>query len=240
MKRERKEAIKRFLRDYRVDGALGLYRHCRNFFHNLKTSRAVFTEIYHQNDWNDAESHSGTGSNTLATGVVRPEVSGLIKDRGVRTLLDAPCGDFNWMRLIDLKGVSYIGIDIVRELIAQNNARYSRDNVRFQVLDIVKDSLPRADLILCRDALVHFFFKDVLRTLRNVIRTGARYLLTTTFPKHQNVEIKARGWWRPLNLEQAPFNLPPPVQLINEECIEMGGIFADKSLALWALDELDV
>jgi len=235
----KKEKIKRFLRDYHGGAALALYRYFRDSYHNLKPTRTVFTEIYRKNDWNDPESVSGTGSNVAATSIVRDEVARLIEDLRVKTLIDAPCGDFNWMRLTNLKGVSYLGVDVVPQLIDHNNNRYGQDNIRFQVLDVVKDVLPRADLILCRDALVHFFFKDVLRTLRNFKKSGAPYLLTTTFPKHQNVDIKARGRWRPLNLQIAPFNLPSPVRLINEGCTEMGGVFSDKSLGLWALDEFN-
>ena len=208
--------------------------------HNLRPTRTVFSEIYRKNDWNDPESVSGTGSNVAVTNVVRNEIPKLIRDLKITTILDAPCGDFNWMRLTNLDGVSYLGVDIVPELIEHNNNRYARENIRFQALDVVKDALPRVDLILCRDALVHFFFKDVLRTLRNFKRSGAPYLLTTTFPRHQNSDIKARGRWRPLNLEAEPFRLPSPIRLINEECTEMNGIFSDKSLALWALDKLDL
>jgi hypothetical protein len=38
-------------------------------------------------------------------------------------LLDIPCGDFNWMKLLNL-GVDYIGADIVGELIAENRRRF--------------------------------------------------------------------------------------------------------------------
>ena len=43
------------------------------------------------------------------------------------SLLDAPCGDFNWMRHVPLGGVSYTGADVVPELIARNRRDYGRD-----------------------------------------------------------------------------------------------------------------
>jgi hypothetical protein len=46
--------------------------------------------------------------------------------------------------------------------------------------------------------------------------------------------------WRQLNFQIPPFNFPPPLKLIDEKCAESGGIFADKHLALWELDDLEV
>jgi hypothetical protein len=59
--------------------------------------------------------------------------------------------------------------------------------------------------------------------------------LTTTFPGCASNEDIVTGDWRPLNLQLAPFNLPAPDLLINEQCTEGGNLFADKSLGLWRL-----
>jgi len=48
----------------------------------------------------------------------------------------------------------------------------------------------------------------------------------------------ATGDWRPLNLERPPFNLPPPLVLVNEQCTEAQGRYADKSLGVWRLGDL--
>ena len=64
-------------------------------------------------------------------------------------------------------------------------------------------------------------------------------MLTTTFPGTQtNADLGPEDIWRTLNLERPPFNLPPPVRLINEECTEDEGAYADKSLGLWLLQDL--
>jgi hypothetical protein len=46
--------------------------------------------------------------------------------------------------------------------------------------------------------------------------SGARYLITTTFPEHAENADVADGDWRPLNLERAPFRLPPPAAVLVE------------------------
>jgi hypothetical protein len=38
------------------------------------------------------------------------------------------------------------------------------------------------------------------------------------------------GGWRTLNFQLPPFNFPPPLHLLNENCTEAGGKFFDKSL----------
>jgi hypothetical protein len=41
-----------------------------------------------------------------------------------------------------------------------------------------------------------------------------------------------------LNLEQPPFNFPPPSDVLVEGCQEGGGAYADKALGLWAIETL--
>lgn len=142
------------------------------------------------------------------------------------------------MSTVSFHDVEYVGADFLPEII-EGNARYSLPGQRdFRVLDILTSVLPRADLVLCRDCLVHFAFADIAHAIANVRASGGTWLLTTTFPgQTENVDIRT-GDWRPLDLERAPFNWPRPVELINELCTEGGGLFADKSLGLWRITDL--
>jgi len=197
----------------------------------------TFREIYVNNAWGSDDSRSGTGSDLTQTAVVREVLPGILRELGVRSMLDVPCGDFHWMRMLDLD-VDYIGADVVPDLIAANNAHYASDRRRFQVVDISNDDLPRVDLVFCRDLLVHFSFSDARRAIANLKRSGSTYLLTTTFAdRTTNADIET-GQWRPLNLQLAPFDFPPALRLVNEKCTEWGDAWADKSLALWKLADL--
>jgi SAM-dependent methyltransferase len=240
LEKRRKEEIKKLLERGHAGALLELWRYVRDKYHNSRPAAAVFSQIYRRNDWGGTESVSGPGSSLSRTNVARKAIAELITSRNIKTILDAPCGDFHWMRLLDLGQVDYCGVDIVSELIAQNIAQHSRSNVTFQVLDIVKDPLPQVDLIVCRDALVHLFYKDIFQALRNFKSSGSTYLLTTSFPGHENRDIRLQGDWRPFNLQSEPINLKAPRELFNEECDEMDGIFKDKSLVLWSLDDLDL
>jgi hypothetical protein len=72
-----------------------------------RDSQEIFTRIYHQNLWGNSESKSGHGSTVSRTDALRPRLTELAQQLGIRSLLDVPCGDFNWMRLTELPGIEY-------------------------------------------------------------------------------------------------------------------------------------
>lgn len=196
----------------------------------------TFRTIYASNHWGASE-RSGAGASHEQAATVLAHLEGVIARLAVGTLLDVPCGDFAWMRHLHA-GVRYIGGDVLPELVEANQQQYGGPSRRFARIDLLEDDLPEADLLLCRDCLVHFSFADVTAALRTIARSRIRWLLTTTFPQCTANEDIVTGDWRPLNLERAPFNLPAPEMLINEHCTEGGRMFADKSLALWRVEGL--
>lgn len=198
--------------------------------------RHRFADRYARNYWGDSESRSGRGSRLAETQALRAALPALCRDLGVRSLLDIPCGDFNWMRLVALDGVSYTGADIVTALVEANHRCYGQPGRAFVAMDIVRNVPGRFDLILCRDLMGHLPDRDIARALRTLRRSGSTWLLATTFPEtRQNEDLRDRDW-RPVNLQLPPFALPPPAALIGENCPEPG--YEDKSLGLWRLTEL--
>jgi hypothetical protein len=137
------------------------------------------------------------------------------------------------MRHVDL-GIPYIGADIVGELVERNAREFGSARRRFVRLDLTTDNLPRVDLVLCRDALVHFSYAHIWSAIENIKRSGAEYLLTTTFVDRRNKNIPTGGWRR-LNLEAPPFSFPQPLELIDEQCQPR---CAEKHLALWRVRDL--
>lgn len=198
-----------------------------------------FTEIYRKNIWQGKHSKSGTGSNLAQTEVIRREIPKLLEEFGVEVFIDAPCGDFFWMNTVELNVRRYIGIDIVDDLIAQNNKKYANEQREFLCRDIINDKLPPSDLILSRDCLVHLTFEQALKAIKNFKKNGIKYLLCTTFVnRNKNDELAHKFAWRTLNMQLPPFNFPEPLKLINERCTEENGIYSDKSLGLWRIDDL--
>jgi hypothetical protein len=194
--------------------------------------RRVFERIYAENAWLCEESRSGPGSTLARTAQLREALPALLRELGVRSLLDAPCGDFHWMAEVPLPGVAYTGVDIVPALIEANRARFAAPGRAFAQADIVRDPLPYADAILCRECLVHLPLAAAVSTLANFRRSGARWLIATTFPGTRKNEEVATGWWRPLDLERPPFSLPPAIRHLNERL----PAWPDKALGVWALN----
>lgn len=202
-----------------------------------------FTDIYDEKfwQWRD-ETVSGVGSSLAYTEKIRRELPALYNELGVTSVLDAACGDFNWMQYVRSPGIAYIGVDIVKELIENNKQKYESPNISFVQADITKDALPRVDLILSRDCFAHLAWRDTLRVLRNFKKSGSKYLLVTTYTSNQrsneNIVNKVGYGNYPINLENPPFNFPPPLYVILEDCPH--GEVADKCLALWRLEDLDL
>lgn len=203
-----------------------------------KSPQQVFTEIHGSNAWGGEESVSGRGSDVRQTRIIIKELSRLFKDLNISKFLDIPCGDFHWMKNVDLRGLDYTGADIVEALIQNNREQYEREHIQFQNLNLIQDELPKVDLVFCRDCLVHLSFADVFSALGNVCNSGSEYLLTTTFTQRNSNSDIATGQWRALNLEIAPFAFPNPLQIVHEGCTEGDGAFADKALGLWRISDI--
>lgn len=202
-----------------------------------RPAKLDFVKIYEQNEFQGTESRSGGGSTLYQTRVIRQRLPTLFRELGINRVLDVPCGDWNWMKYVDLDGVQYTGGDVVDAIIQRNVLKYETENVHFECLNIITGPLPKADLIMCRDCLVHLSFSEGLAALQKFRESGATWLLSTTFVDRQNNEDLYEGQiWRPLNLELAPYCLPKAQALINEGCTEGEGQFGDKCLALWRLN----
>ncbi|MBW4625316.1 MAG: class I SAM-dependent methyltransferase [Brasilonema octagenarum HA4186-MV1] len=196
-----------------------------------------FEIIYHNRLWNCPESASGFGSTLKNTEEIRKQLPSLVKKLAAKTFLDLGCGDFNWMKEIDLEVDKYYGVDIVHSICKDNNQNHARYNKVFIRQDLTKDALPKADIILCRDALVHLSFCDIGKAIQNIKKSGSRYLLATTYP---NVEVNfeiCTGGWRPLNLQKQPFNWPEPIFLIKDS-EEIGLPDWGKHLGLWEVQKM--
>jgi SAM-dependent methyltransferase len=196
----------------------------------------VFTDIYKLNHWNSQESKSGEGSTIEATTMIRKQLPLIIEKYAIRSMLDVPCGDYNWMKMVE-KTCSYIGGDIIVDMIENNQKLYTSDSVQFRQIDITKDILPIVDLIFCKDCLQHLSYANVHKALRNFKNSGSKYLLVTSYSKTWINHDIVDGDYRPLNLRRHPFYLPKPILKVNE--IHSLGNEIDKTMYLYKLSDLD-
>lgn len=127
------------------------------------------------------ETRCGEASTLAATVQLRPALAQWLREQGIRRLVDAGCGDFNWMSAVDLSGLEfYAGYDLVPEIIARNQQLYGqRRGHFFAVADICSTPLAACDAIICRNVLELLDTEDQQRALQQFRASGARWLLTS-------------------------------------------------------------
>lgn len=218
-------AIFRMWRSYREPVSLGQF----------KGAQDIFTHYFQENVWGDPESFSGPGSTLEYTENLRRELPRLLQQFGIARMLDAPCGDFNWFRRIPRpSGPDYVGGDIVQPLIQRNAERYTDSRTRFVHIDIRRDALPEADLWMCRDCLQHLSEQDIVEALDNFVRSGIRYILTSTHPECRQNTDGATGSQRLINLTLPPFDFGEPLATIDDWVAP----FPRRYMGLWTRDQV--
>lgn len=194
----------------------------------------VFNAVYEANYWESPESKSGPGSEQQTTTRYVPQLIQAIRDLGIRSMFDAPCGDLNWMSdIIDKTGVAYIGGDVADEAVA--TARSRRPDLDIRHFDICSDDFPAADIWHCRDTFFHLSIDDIQRALAKARSAKISYAAITTHRARYlaNLDIKTGGF-RLLDLERPPFNFPKPLRYLRDY---PAGQFP-RFVAIWRMADL--
>ena len=134
-----------------------------SYYDNFSKSKFInlslqerFELIYNENFWESEESRSGIGSEIENTKEVLKALEHFIKEFKIKSIIDIPCGDYNWMSSMDMRNLKYQGHDIVKQLITDNKKKFKNSNISFFHSDITNSKLGKADLMLVRDCLVLF------------------------------------------------------------------------------------
>lgn len=148
--------------------------------------RQVFRDVYKRHLWgSDGRStfFSGIGSRGECAEVYVRGMAELLECHGRElgrplTVVDLGCGDFQIGRdlIARVPDLTYIGCDIVPELIEHNTRIYGTERVSFRQLDIVTDPLPVGDVCLVRQVLQHLSNAEITRFLQ---RAAYKYLYVT-------------------------------------------------------------
>jgi len=193
----------------------------------------LFSDIYKSNKWNGVESVSGQGSDLFETEHLLSMLPSFLKKYDIQSIIDLPCGDYNWMQHLHYDFDRYVGVDIVQDIIEKNNVQFASDTKSFVKKDCLHDDLGAADMILCRDLLIHFSHEDVVQFFRNLKKSQIKYILTTHFIDEKNGSI-ATGQWNPINLCAHPYNFPKPIESIIEQTKMFEGKYSKtKTMSLW-------
>ena len=195
------------------------------------------------------ETPNGPGSTVALTEGIRGWLPGLFERYGIKSMLDAPCGDWNWLRLVDLGRIDYLGWDCLPALVEQCSQRVAdgdcvgTPNAVFECVNLLTvPEVPQVDLILSRDFLAHLPNQPAQRVLDKFKASGSRYLLTSHYPHADNrfvYDPKDFAWIgyaeRAINLEALPFSLGAPLEAYPEMPGPHGVISQPHELALFDL-----
>ena len=178
-------------------------------------AREVFGRIYKTDEW---EGGSGQGSRVGATERYRAVLETVVGAVDVRSVVDVGCGDWQFSQLVDWSGVSYLGLDVVPDVIDRNRSRFGGHEVEFELRDVVNQPLPAGDLLICKDVLQHWP-NDAIGNFLETTRGRYRYMLLTNdiWSAHCPAELLNTdvpvGGWRTMDLELSPFGVRPAWQV---------------------------
>ena len=156
-------------------------------------TKKAMEQIYDQNLWggNKDEIYSGSGSHSPK--IVQPYLEGVINFlksfKQPIIVLDLGCGDFNVGRQLLAFSKKIIAVDIAENVINYNKAKFANNSLEFQCLDISKDDLPRADVVILRQVLQHVSNKEVHSVL-NKLKEYKYVILTEHLPNQEFVPNK--------------------------------------------------
>jgi SAM-dependent methyltransferase len=181
---KRGSPFRRAIRGFLPASALHAINHLRFAFYRRRFEnldrRELFSRIYKDRLFGSGHAepfYSGDGSRGRFAEQYCELVSGLIRQEHIRSVVDLGCGDFCIGKRLAPLVDSYVGVDIVPELIEHHEATHASARVRFECLDIVEDSLPAGELCLIRQVFQHLNNAEISRVLEKV--KSYRYVLVT-------------------------------------------------------------
>jgi len=185
-----------------------------------------FTHIYEKSIWGKREGKgtSGTGSNvSYSTKFYINLLMKHIQETGSKNICDIGCGDWEFSQTIDWRNVNYTGIDCVKSVIDDNNAKYSSTNISF----IQKDAgqIPKGyDFVIIKDVIQHWNDEEVLQILPQIIENNKFVFLTNGYifgrsPEKNNWtqrQLDKTYHYHPIDIHKKPLN-EIKCKIINEE-----------------------
>lgn len=184
------------------------------------------SDFYSEAAWPQKDSRknsaSGPGSNLgHSTETSLKIVKKAIAKYHVKSMIDIPCGDANWIfdSFVTDSLPLYLGLDVTSAVIEVNKQRYAHHiNKIFEFWDATTCTLPKFqmgldgmptsfDLVHVRDVIQHMTLAQGVNFFCNVFNSGARVLITTTYPHSTNKNI-TEGDFYLNNLSLEPFSFP--------------------------------
>lgn len=135
-------------------------------------------------------------------------ITDFLHAKGIRSVVEVGCGDWQFSKYIDWDGIDYIGYDIVKEIVEKNYEEYSAPNITFGRANCILADLPRADLLICKDVLQHLSNESIREFLKQLPKYSVCLITNDIdfFFNTNNSPIQD-GEYRPVDLTKPPFNI---------------------------------
>lgn len=196
-----------------------------------RSRRAVFSDIYANNDWGEGTGpfHSGYGSDPANVTSYVQYVCDYVRAHQINRIVDLGCGDFRvGAQIVARCNAEYIGADIVVKLIDFNQHAHGSPRVSFKVVDLVDDELPDGDLYLLRQVLQHLSNAEISSVLSK-LRDRTHVLVTEHFPPISRKFIanidKPHGagirtvFGSAIVIQESPFNIAEAIEVLNNPIV---------------------
>lgn len=185
-----------------------------------------FNRIYIADLWHGG---SGQGSDPDNAQQYIDLLSNILQDSEHQVVVDLGCGDWQIMQEIVLpEHVQYHGYDVSTVVLEQVKGKHSKENVEFHHINSLHDFAKKnvkGDLLIVKDVLQHlpnsdiqYFLSNILPKFRRALITNAKHV--TGWVRQPNSDILV-GKFRPLLLQQQPFNLQNTEVLLEYEGPEL-------------------
>ncbi|MDX1922285.1 MAG: methyltransferase [Alphaproteobacteria bacterium] len=166
--------------------------------------KEIFNNIYSRDLWGGG---SGPGSTPEHTHQYRWYLQNFMRANRITSVLDIGCGDWQFSKMIDWTGVNYIGLD-VSDVVLQNTRTYARSNITFLEANALKDELPKADLAILKDIVMHWSNAEIISFVPKLQNFKFALITNGLFANHPesiNIDIQT-GQWRSIDLTMPPFS----------------------------------
>ena len=180
------------------------------------SAEQIMTDIYTRNAWGSQESRSGPTSTTHRTEQLRDQFQTFLKKFEIQSILDCGCGDWNWMSLVDLSNIDYLGVDIVDPLLDYLQTKFTKPNIRFQKMDVMEDPSESADVWFVRDLLCLYPFISYSLFFTRFLESNSKYIALSTVDSDEQNDPGILGIWRRLNIKEPPFTLKHPIYIMTD------------------------
>ncbi len=176
-------------------------------------AEAHFSEVYKNGLWGkdeNGEGYSGPGSLVSEATPFLQYLQNFLDTHNIQSVVDIGCGDWVLAREINWGDREYLGIDVVGSVLRKNKAKYGSEKIKFIKLDAGSESLPQADLLICKDVLIHLPNSNIFHILAESKKF--KYCIfvddINTSENTANVNIPTYGFHQ-VNLMLSPFNVNP-------------------------------